>query len=178
MTTTPLIPPRPGQRRPTIAPGKDIPKRGAFAAMLVLAIGLIMPWEGLRTTTYLDIVGVATVCYGQTGAAAAPGATYTEAQCREMLGDEVAYFATKLERCISPDARMTPLQQAAVLSWAYNVGDRAACSSTLVRQLNAGEPPAVWCAQLLRWDKAGKPPKAVKGLTNRRRAEYQQCIAA
>lgn len=160
--------------KPTVAPGKDPPKRGAFAAMLVLAIGLIMPWEGLRTSTYFDIVGVATVCYGQTGVAAAPGASYTEAKCREMLGEEVLLFAKKLDRCISPDARMTPRQQAAVLSWAYNVGGKQACSSTLVRKLNAGMPPSDWCKELLRWNRAGG--KVVRGLTNRRQHEYQICI--
>jgi lysozyme len=173
MTDTPKRPPD-----PTIRPGKDPPKRGAFVAMVVLAFGLIMPWEGLVNSTYIDIVGVATVCYGQTGAAAAPGAHYTDAQCADMLGKEVAVFARQLDRCIATDARMTPLQQAAVLSWAYNIGWYNACSSTLVRQINSGQPAAVWCQQLLRWDKAGKPPKPVRGLTNRRKAEYQQCIAA
>ena len=50
----------------------------------------------------------------------------------------------------------------------------AACGSTLVRQINAGEPPEVWCRQLLRWDKAGG--RTVRGLTLRRQAEYRVCI--
>jgi lysozyme len=43
-----------------------------------------------------------------------------------------------------------------------------------VRQINAGEPPEVWCRQLLRWDKAGG--RTVRGLTLRRQAEYRVCL--
>ena len=50
----------------------------------------------------------------------------------------------------------------------------ALLGSTLVRQINAGEPPEVWCRQLLRWDKAGG--RTVRGLTLRRQAEYRVCI--
>lgn len=155
---------------------KQNTKRAAFGggAVIALAIAIIAPWEGLRTETYLDIVGVATVCYGQTGEAARPGARYTEAECRAMLGEEVARFAKRMEACISPQAQMTPLQQAVVLSWAYNVGTGAACQSTLVRKLNAGAPPADWCAELLRWNRAGG--KVIRGLDNRRKHEYRLCM--
>lgn len=165
------------EQQPTVQ--RDKPSRGpraAFTALVVLALsmGIIKPWEGEVRTTYFDIVGVATVCFGQTGPAAAPGKTYSAAECEAMLGDEVLAYAKKLDRCILRDVEMSPMQQAVVLSWAYNVGTGAACGSTLVRQLNAGAPYQQWCRQLLRWDKAGG--KTVKGLTNRRRHEYSLCI--
>lgn len=144
------------------------------AAVIAAAIAVIAPWEGLRNQTYLDIVGVATVCYGQTGPAARPVARYSDAECKAMLGNEVAHFARQMESCISPAARMTAQQQAVVLSWAYNVGANAACKSTLVRKLNAGRPPAEWCAELLRWNRAGG--QVVRGLDNRRKHEHQLCI--
>jgi len=158
---------------------KPAAKRVSFLAAIVLgaAVAVIGPWEGLRNETYIDIVGVATVCFGETNPALArPGARYTDAQCAAMLGESVSKFAVQLDRCISPDARMTPQQQAVVLSWAYNVGTRAACSSTLVRKLNAGAPPAEWCAELLRWNRAGG--RVVRGLDNRRRDEHRLCVAA
>ena len=144
------------------------------AAVLAAAIAIIAPWEGKVNETYLDIVGVATVCYGQTGAAAKPGRRYTDAECEAMLGQEAAHFARQLDRCILSDVQTTPQQQAVLLSWAYNVGTGAACRSTLVRKLNAGQPPAVWCPELLRWNRAGG--KVVKGLDNRRRHEYSLCM--
>lgn len=144
------------------------------AAVLAAAIAIIASWEGKRNETYLDIVGVATVCYGQTGAAARPGARYSDAECEAMLGEEAAAFARKLDRCVLSSVQMTPQQQAVLLSWAYNVGSSAACGSTLVRKLNAGAPPAQWCPELLRWNRAGG--KVVKGLDNRRRHEYRLCM--
>ena len=155
---------------------KPLSGRAKFgaAAVLAAAIAVIAPWEGKRNETYLDIVGVATVCYGQTGEAAKPGARYSDAACEAMLGHEAAAFAARLDRCILSDARMTPQQQAVVLSWAYNVGTGAACRSTLVRKLNAGQPPEAWCPELLRWNRAGG--QVVKGLDNRRRHEYRLCM--
>lgn len=164
------------QTKPAAKPAVT-PARGAFAAVLTIGIaaGVIKPWEGLEVEPYFDIVGVATVCYGETRPdLVRPGSRYTEEECSRLLGHRLAGdFAPGLERCISPAARMTPLQQAVVLSWSYNVGTQAACSSTLVRQLNAGQPASVWCDQLLRWDRAGG--KQVRGLTRRRQHEHQLC---
>jgi lysozyme len=174
-----ITPPRAPQR--TVQPGRaPATKRGAFAsaAILVIAVGsYIAPWEGKRNTSYNDIVGIGTVCYGDTRPeVVARGWTipYTDAECMAMLNDEVKHFAAGLERCISPSVTMTPKQQAALLSWSYNVGTKAACDSTLVRKLNAGEPASSWCPQLLRWNRAGGKP--VQGLTNRREAEYAACM--
>lgn len=157
---------------------KPVSGRAKFgaAAVIAAAIAIIAPWEGKRNETYLDIVGVATVCYGQTGPLAKPGARYSDAECEAMLGEEAAAFAARLDRCILSDAQMTPQQQAVLLSWAYNVGTGAACRSTLVRKLNAGRPPSEWCAELLRWNRAGG--RVVKGLDNRRRHEYSLCMGA
>src|SRR5690606_41680085 len=120
---------------------KQSTKRATFGggAVIALAIAIIAPWEGLRTETYLDIVGVATVSYGQTGEAARAGAPYTEAECREMLGEEVARFAKRLDACISPSVRVTAQQQAVVPASAYDVGAGATSQSTRVGKLNAGQ---------------------------------------
>jgi lysozyme len=157
---------------------KQAPRRASFAAAIVLTLGVaeIKPWEGLRLEPYFDIVGVATVCFGQTGPAARAGRSYTRPECEAMLSDEVRVFAKGLDRCISPNARMYPLQQAVILSWAYNVGLGAACGSTLVRMLNAGMPMDQWCAQLKRWNRAGGD--VVWGLTRRRNHEYTLCMDA
>jgi lysozyme len=177
MTATVAVytpPPQPSERN-----NKLPPKRASFAAAVVLTLGISItgPLEGLRLEPYFDIVGVATVCFGQTGAAAAPGSSYTKPQCEAMLGAEMLVFAKRLDKCVSADARMTPLQQAVILSWAYNVGWYAACTSTLVRWLNEGRSVAQWCGQLLRWDKAGKPPRPWWGLTRRRKHEHALCVS-
>lgn len=142
---------------------------GTVAAVLIAAAAIIRPWEGLETDPYEDVVGVWTVCYGQTGVEMR---SYTPDECDAMLRESVARYADAVGKCIHRP--LTVNQWAAVTSWAYNVGTGAACGSTLVRQINAGEPPEVWCRQLLRWDKAGG--RTVRGLTLRRQAEYRVCI--
>lgn len=143
---------------------------GSVAAVLALAAVLIAPWEGLRTDPYFDLVGVKTVCYGETNVEMR---RYTPAECEAMLARSVEKYVKGVAKCIHRP--LTVNQWAAIGSWTYNVGERAACNSTLVRQINAGAPASVWCGQLLRWNRAGG--KVVRGLTNRRKAEYEVCRA-
>lgn len=143
------------------------------AAFMAAAVPFIGQWEGLRTTAYQDIVGVWTVCYGETRGVR-PGDTYTVAECNEMLSREVVAFHQSLTRCI-PSLPTQPVGvQVAVVSWGYNVGTGAACRSTLARHLNAGDVVAA-CNQLPRWNRAGG--QVVRGLTNRRISERELCLA-
>lgn len=148
-------------------------KTGAAAALLAAsvaaAVAIIGPWEGLRTDPYRDLVGKWTVCYGDT---TVPMRRYTTAECTALLEAQVERYMEGIGQCIH--GPVTTNQLAALTSWAYNVGVAAACNSTLVRQLNAGQPAAVWCEQLLRWDYSGG--KRVRGLTNRRQAEREVCL--
>lgn len=143
------------------------------AAAVAIAIGVIAPWEGLRTTAYQDIVGVWTVCYGETKGVR-PGDSYTPEECRSMLAREVAEYEANLRaRCLAypmPDG-----VRAAVVSLAYNVGVGAVCSGSIPKLAAAGDLRAV-CDALLRYNRAGG--KVVRGLTNRRLAERQVCLAA
>lgn len=144
---------------------------GAAAAVVALAgAALVKPWEGVSLTPYTDIVGVRTVCYGQTGPLASK--SYTQAECDAMLASELGQYLSELDACIDADLRRH--EWAALLSWAYNVGTPSACRSTLVRKVNAGAGPAEFCPELLRWNRAGG--KVVRGLTNRRKAEFRMCM--
>jgi len=88
------------------------------------------------------------------------------------LGEHVSNFERELKSCIG-DVPMHQHEWDAIVSWAYNVGTDAACKSTLVTKLKAGDYSAA-CAQLLRWDKF--QGNALPGLTKRRQAEYRQCV--
>lgn len=143
----------------------------AAAAIIALSAGLLVkPWEGVSLEPYTDIVGVRTVCYGQTGPAASR--SYTQAECDAMLSSELGQYLAELDACIDKPLRRH--EWAALLSWAYNVGTAAACKSTLVRKVNAGAGPAEFCPELLRWNRAGG--KTVRGLTRRREAEFRVCM--
>lgn len=143
---------------------------GGVLAILLAAIAFIAPWEGQSTVPYRDIVGKLTWCYGETRGA--PKAEYTEAECAAMLATGVGQFYDGMTKCIHKP--LTQGQWVAVVSLAYNAGLSAICNSTMVKMINRGESPEVWCQQLLRWDYAGG--KKVRGLTRRREAEYRECV--
>jgi len=134
---------------------------GASAVVLLAAGALVMPWEGLENDPYKDIVGVTTVCYGETKGV--QQRRYSDEECAQMLISRLGQFDAEIGRCIT--AEVPVHVRAAVLSWAYNVGSSAACGSTLVRKLNSGDTAGA-CAELGRWVMAGA--KRVQGLVNRR----------
>ena len=137
-------------------------------AVVALAVPVVMKWEGLENDPYKDIVGVTTVCYGETKGV--QQRRYSDQECAEMLVARLGQFNAEIGRCIT---RPVPDNvRAAVLSWAYNVGSDAACKSTLMRKLNNGDLAGA-CAELSRWTMAGG--KVVKGLANRRVHERALC---
>lgn len=148
----------------------------ATAGFLAACVAFIGPWEGRELRAYRDIVGVPTICYGHTGADVRMGDTATGAECDSFLAKDVTAHHARLMACIDDgiEARLPQPVEVALTSWAFNVGTGAACGSTLVRLLNAGDTRAA-CDQLLRWNKAGG--KAVAGLTRRRSAERDLCLS-
>lgn len=84
---------------------------------------------------------------------------------------DIQKFEGAIKKCVT-----VPLHQHeydAYVSLTYNIGEGAFCRSTLVKKLNAGDYSGA-CKQILVWDKfKGKP---LRGLTNRRQKEYEQCI--
>lgn len=146
---------------------------GAAAAVIALAaaVGSIRPWEGRELRAYRDIVQVWTICYGTTGAEARPGRVATPAECETMLARDTARHAEGLAACLT---RPVPPQVfAAFVSFTFNVGVAAACRSSAVRSLNAGQF-AQGCRQLGAWVYAGG--RRVQGLVNRRNAEIRLCL--
>ena len=163
-------------RNPDYKPGNKAAGALIVSATLALASTLIKPWEGKRNNTYLDIVGVPTVCYGQTGPSIKMGQRYTNAECEQMLADALPEYYGHVERCILRNAKV-PLEineVAALVSFTYNVGPRGVCGSTLQKHAIAGNK-AQMCGQLMRWVYAGGD-EPVKGLVNRRKAEYAMCM--
>lgn len=138
-----------------------------------LAIGIVGGYEGLRTKAYRDIVGVPTVCFGETRGVRM-GDSYSVDECKAMLGDALVEFEQGMRKCmVRPDA-VPDKPYVAILSWTYNVGVGAACKSTLMRKVNAGDIRG-GCNELLKWNRAGG--KVVNGLTRRRQEERALCLS-
>ena len=146
---------------------KLVAKIGAGAT--ALAIPLVMLYEGTVLQSYRDPIGIVTACVGHTGPELRMGQRYTRQQCEDMLYGDLLKHAQALD-CIKQP--MTDGQKAAFVSFAFNVGNKALCDSTLARKANAGDMAGA-CAELSRWTRAGG--RELPGLVKRRAAERELC---
>lgn len=147
------------------------------AAAILCAAPCIGYYEGMFPRSYADPVGIPTACAGVTGPTIKLGQTYTKEQCAAMNLAAMQRTWDGVSACIYEP--ITVPEAAAILSWSYNVGPQAACTSTLVRLLNAGADPSVWCAQLPRWKYTTKLGFSfqLNGLVKRRATEQAMCNA-
>ena len=141
---------------------------------------IIKAFEGCKLAAYKCPAGVWTIGWGATivnGAAVREGDTISQALADELLRAEILRIAEQLHQIIPAAAKWGGNQQAALISWAYNVGLGAVKDSTLRRRINAGEGgPAVIPQELPKWDKANGA--ALAGLTRRRAAEVALFVGA
>lgn len=151
--------------------GKQYP-----AAVVLAAEHIIKGWEGLRLVAYRDIVGVWTVCYGETKGVRA-GMRKTAAECEALLYERLYRdFYIPMSACAAPAFVQAPVPvQAAMLAGGYNFGvgyfdpgtgeGKGWCGSTAARYIRA----KLWrqaCDAQTAWNRAGG--KVVQGLVNRR----------
>lgn len=160
---------------PKAAPAKKPPVKTlagviGVAAAAILA-PLVMQWEGEERTAYRDIVGVWTICYGDTKDVT-PGTTETKAQCQARLERQLIAHAEPVVKC-TPGLKDKPHALAAAASLAYNIGPAAYCKSTADRRFDAGDIKG-GCEAFTAWRFAGG--REVRGLLNRRNAERAICL--
>ena len=132
------------------------PKPGGKLAALIgtgaagLLIATVGAWEGKRNDPYRDIVGVWTVCYGETNVSMR---RYSDAECKAMLSDSLAdYAGPVLAR--NPELRGHDAQTVAATSLAYNIGVSAYRRSTVAKRFSAGNWRGA-CDAFLSWSYAG-----------------------
>lgn len=140
------------------------------AAAVAIAAAFIAPWEGVEMKAYRDIVGVPTICYGETRGVKM-GDTATLDECKTMLAKGVAEFAAGIAPCLP--AALPDKTRAAFISASYNIGIKGFCGSSMSRKAMAGDLRGA-CDALMLWNKAGG--KVVRGLTRRRTAERSLCL--
>lgn len=141
-----------------------------LAAALAIAVPVIAQWEGKENDPYQDIVGVWTVCYGETRGI--ERRSYTDAECTAMLNDAAGEFGERV-LARNPNLADHPNALAAATSLSYNIGSNAYAGSTAARRFERGDIRGG--CEAMRWfNRAGG--RVVRGLVNRREAEYQICI--
>lgn len=145
-------------------------KKGS--TILALAVATVGVWEGLRLVAYRDIVGVPTVCFGETRGVKM-GDRYTKEQCETMLGDGLKEFEQNMRRCLKDPDDIPDGAYVAFLSLSYNIGTGAFCRSSIARAANQKDYKRA-CDNLLLYNKAGG--RKVQGLVNRRNHERKICL--
>ena len=147
-------------------------------ALSGLALLGIANYEGFSSTAYKPLAeDVPTIGYGSTTKPDGSPVRMTDkpisrAEAMQWLRSDVKNkFEAGVKRCVK-----VPLYQHeydAYVSLTYNIGVGAFCGSTLVRKLNQRDYAGA-CAQILRWDRF--KGRQLRGLTNRRKAEYKMCM--
>lgn len=156
----------------------------AIAAMLAIAAPFVGSWEGKENDPYIDIVGVLTVCFGETRVEMR---RYTDAECdlmlREALGDTGIQVLNR-----NPELLDKPIIWGMATSLTHNIGiGRVATKkrrglgyrgSSVARRFSEGR----WregCDAFLMWNKGRVRGKlrVIKGLVNRRKDERATCLS-
>lgn len=136
-------------------------------------IDLIKRFEGMELKAYPDpgsggepwTIGIGTTVY-PAGKKVRPGDVITEAQAEEYLAHDLRRFEDAVNKFTG--GVTTQPQFDALTSFAYNVGEEALRTSTLLRKHNEGDYDGA-AQEFKRWNKASG--KVLAGLTRRRAAE-------
>lgn len=133
-------------------------------------LNLIKQYEGLRTTAYLCPANVPTIGYGSTTGltrADVGRKKITAAQAETLLRADLVRFEEAVAKLAT--IRLTDNQYAALVSFAFNLGEGNLAKSTLLKRINAGASTALIEQSWMQWVNAGG--KCLQGLVNRRAAE-------
>lgn len=155
----------------------DIKKRLALligAPALAMVMVNVPKFEGTVLRGYKDPIGIVTACTGHTKTAVL-GRPYTPQECETLLMQDLLAHAEPVVKCVGP---LPTGQMAAAVSFTFNVGTGAFCSSTFARKLKARDPTA--CDELSRWVIAGGKDCRIEsndcyGIVERRVTERAMC---
>lgn len=156
--------------------------RIAVGSLSLTAAGLISiaTWEGFKGEAYIPVPGdVPTIGFGSTEGVKL-GQTVTVPEALKLLQRDVVRAERAVKSCVR--VKLTQGYYDVLVSFAYNIGETAFCSSTLVKRLNKLDYEGA-CREILRWDKVRVTTDSgeisyvtVKGLTNRRKNESNACL--
>lgn len=146
-------------------------KAGAAGAVVVaLALPMVKESEGLRTSAYLDPVGIPTICYGET-LGVEMGDRKSVAQCDEMLVARLGGFLDDMRACTT--VKLPAKTEAAFLSFTYNLGIGTYCRNMAAKRINKGKVREA-CEAMSLYTKAGG--RTLPGLVRRRAEERALCL--
>lgn len=135
---------------------------------------LIKRFEGFESKPYVDLGGVWTIGYGSTyyesgNKVRSTDLPISETRATELLLNVVKQFEHAVDSYSRDDISQNNFDS--LVCFAYNIGSQALKKSTLLKLVNTNPNDPNIAVQFLRWNKV--EGKAIKGLTNRRKAESQ-----
>ena len=135
------------------------------------ALKIVAEFEGCHLKPYLCAAGIPTQGYGRTGKGISLASVpISQAQAHKWLAEDLHRFAEGIHRLLPGSHLWGANQQAALISWSFNVGLGAVETSDLRKRLLAGEPGIIVVPQELpKWNKANGA--VLVGLARRRAAE-------
>jgi len=154
---------------------------GAGVGICVAFLMVHEGYEPIARHERIDPPGVITWCFGRTNyddPAVKVGTRFTKEDCEKLLAEDLPKYAAPVQECIPSFDTMPPKRQAALISFAYNLGSGRLCASGVARELNAGHVQA-GCDAMLAYNRVnGKVcDDAHCGLGQRRRDERRLCLA-
>lgn len=167
-----------------VVQGRRIPggKKAGYAALLLAmaasATGIYQSWEGTEHVPYKDVIGVWTVCSGDTRNVGPNTPRQTPEQCAERTKNILLEFGDKVHD-LAPGIENSKPEWAAHTIFAANIGMGNYAKSSVLRLYNGGDYRGA-CRAMRLYDKAGG--RVFQGLKNRREGtatmigEYELCL--
>lgn len=162
------------------------PRMGVAALGLsAAALVALVLHEGYSDRAIIPVKGdVPTLGFGSTtradGSPVRMGDTTTPPKALARALRDIEQFEGALKTCVT--VLLAQHEYDTYVSFAYNVGSRAFCQSTLVKKLNIQDYSGA-CQELLRWRffqgkdcAAAEHASLCGGLVKRRGDEYRQCM--
>ncbi len=129
-------------------------------------INLVKQFEGCRLKAYRDMADVTTIGWGHTSQFITDGMIITQAQADQFLANDLSVCDACIDHHVT--VKLNQNQRDAIADFIFNEGAGHFASSTLLRDLNAGNYNGA-SAQFLVWDIAAG--HHVEQLHERRQAE-------
>ncbi len=145
---------------------------GILTATGLLAAAFVGGLEGTKTKAYRDILGIPTVCMGETRGVKM-GDEYSLAECRTMFGAALVEYEGGMRSCVKEPDKLPAKTYVAFISGTYNLGVAGFCKSSMVRLANAGDLRGA-CDAFMNYRRGGK--RVIQGLINRRIDERKLCL--
>ena len=126
---------------------------GALTVTGALAVTTAAHHEGLRTRAYKDVIGVPTICFGETRGVKM-GDVKTVDECKWMLGTRLVEFESKTlqnPKCVRNPDQIPDVSYVQFLSFAYNIGTHGFCRSATLQKLNRGDKQGAFSELALLW---------------------------